>query len=123
MTGRRAVLVVDDNREIRDLLKTVLQEHGFPVRTAKHGVEALEKIELDTFSVILLDIQMPVMDGESFVRAYRAVPGHQAHLVVMTAGQDARVYAEHVGADHYLAKPFDLDDVISIVGGLADESA
>jgi len=67
------VLVIDDH-EIQDLIQTIVQEHGFPVRAEKHGAEALKG---ETFCVILLDSPMPVMDGASFVRAYRALPGHQ----------------------------------------------
>jgi two-component system, chemotaxis family, chemotaxis protein CheY len=89
------------------------------VRTAEHGAAALETIESDTFDVIMLDIQMPVMDGFEFVRAYRELPGHQARLVIMTAGHDARHYAERVQADSYLAKPFDMDALLTVVTGLA----
>jgi two-component system chemotaxis response regulator CheY len=118
MPRSRSVLVVDDQPEIRDLLKLVLAEYGYPVRTAEHGAAALETIKANTFGVILLDIQMPVMDGLEFVQAYRAQPGHQAPLVVITAGHDAKQYAEMVQADAYLSKPFDLDTVLATVGEL-----
>ena len=119
MVGSRAVLVIDDQADIRSLLKILLQGHGYQVSTAQHGAAALEKIELDTFSVILLDVQLPVMDGVEFVRAYRSLPGHQAQIVIMTAGHSAKEYAEQVRADRYLAKPFDLDEVLGVVGTLA----
>ena len=121
MVGSRAVLVIDDQADIRSLLKLLLQDHGYQVSTAQHGAAALEQIELDTFSVILLDVQMPVMDGVEFVRAYRSLPGHQAQIVIMTAGRSATEYAEQVGADRYLAKPFDLDEVLGVVETLAED--
>jgi len=116
----RSVLVVDDFADIRELLRLALEEEGYRVRVCEHGAAALEMVERETFGVILLDIQMPVMDGVEFVRVYRSLPGHQAHLVVMTAGHNARLYAERVGADRYLAKPFELDEVLTLVGELSD---
>jgi two-component system chemotaxis response regulator CheY len=66
-------------------------------------------------TVILLDVQMPVMDGVEFVRAYRSLPGHQAEIVIMTAGHGAKEHANRVGADRYLVKPFDLEEVLTVV--------
>ena len=123
MTPTRAVLVIDDYAEIRELVRLALSDRGFRVRTAENGAAALETIADDTFSVILIDVQMPVMDGTSFVEAYRTFPGHQARLVVMTAGTDARQYADQVAADSYLAKPFDLDELVRVVDSLARRPA
>jgi CheY-like chemotaxis protein len=120
LSDARSVLVVDDFADIREFLTLVLEDRGYRVRAAEHGAAALETIKRETFGVILLDIQMPVMDGLEFVRNYRSLPGHQAHLVVMTAGHDAALYAEHVGADRYLAKPFELDAVVTLVDELTD---
>jgi CheY-like chemotaxis protein len=118
-----SVLVVDDNVEIRELLKLALIDAGYAVRSAENGVAALEVIGSDTFDVILIDVQMPVMDGVELVRLYRALPGHQAQLVIMTAGHNARVYAEQIGADAYLSKPFELDDVLAITAELSGRAA
>jgi DNA-binding response OmpR family regulator len=117
-----SVLIIDDYADIRNLLTIALQDAGYRVRTAQHGVEALEQIESDTFCVIMIDVQMPIMDGVEFVSAYRSLPGHQARLIVMSAGHDARIHAERVGADRYLAKPFDMDVLLSVVGELIDDS-
>ena len=114
-----SLLVVDDHPDIRDVLNFALGDEGYNVRTAKNGVEGLEMVKDGTFAVILIDVQMPLMDGVEFVRRYRVLPGHKAQLIIMTAGQNAKMYAELVGADAYLPKPFELDDVLAIVGGLA----
>jgi CheY-like chemotaxis protein len=123
MLCNHSVLLVDDHADIRDILNFVLADEGYNVLTAKNGVEALEMVEDDTFAVILIDVQMPLMDGVEFVRRYRALPGHKAQLIIMTAGQNAKMYAELVGADAYLAKPFELDDVPEIVGKLAGRAS
>ena len=119
MPGSHSVLVVDDDDAIRDLISLALTYEGYAVTTAKNGLHALEAIKGDTFAVILIDVQMPVMDGLAFVRAYRSLPGHQAQLVIMTAIENAQMYAEQVGADAYLSKPFELDDVLAMTAALS----
>jgi CheY-like chemotaxis protein len=68
MHARRSVLVVDDYAELRDFVRLAFRDEGYRVRTAEHGTAALQHIGVDTFDVILLDIQMPVMDGVPCVR-------------------------------------------------------
>jgi CheY-like chemotaxis protein len=63
--------------------------------------------------VILLDMKMPVMDGRAFAGAYRALPGPHAAVVVMTAADNPRNCSEAVCADGWLAKPFDVDDLLA----------
>jgi CheY-like chemotaxis protein len=115
MPPQGSILLVDDHPEIRELVQLTPEGEGYRVRTAEHGAAALDTIAGDTFSVILLDIQMPVMDCVDFAKVYRSLPGHQAHLLVMTAGHTARRYAEQLGADGYIAKPFDVDKLLSTV--------
>jgi CheY-like chemotaxis protein len=119
----RSVLVVDDYSDIRDFLKLALEAQDCRVEIAKDGATALELAEGEFFDVILIDINMPGMSGVEFVRAYRALPIHQARLVVMTAGYRSKQYAEQVHADAYLVKPFDVDHVVSTVMGLLEVEA
>jgi CheY-like chemotaxis protein len=65
--------------------------------------------------LILLDMRMPVMNGWEFAREYRARHGRAAPIVVVTAAEDARARAQEIGADAWLEKPFDLDDVVRMV--------
>jgi CheY-like chemotaxis protein len=118
------VLVVDDQKEIRELARLVLQDAGYTVRCVSNGAAALQALHDDeSLSLILLDMHMPVMDGWEFARKYRSIPDAHAPLVVMTAAHDARRYAAEVKADRYLAKPFELDDLLSTVDELTDPSA
>jgi two-component system, chemotaxis family, chemotaxis protein CheY len=115
MIEPRRVLVVDDDESIRDLVEMALSAEGHQVITAPHGAAALEVIALAPPDVILLDMKMPVMDGWAFARAYRAVPGWHAPIVVVTAAQDAASRAAEVAADGHLSKPFDLDALYRVV--------
>jgi CheY-like chemotaxis protein len=102
-TGIR-ILVVDDDAALRWTLAAFLQTEGYRVQTAANGESALEYVERERPTVILLDMDMPVLDGESFVQEMRAreinVP-----IIAMTAAKDARRWAEQIGATAYVVKP------------------
>ena len=108
------ILVVDDDAAIRQLLFTALESEGYTVSLARHGREALLRIAEQRPSLILLDLNMPVMDGWTLHATLRAQ--HAAIPVVfMTAGYQACREAERHGADGGLAKPFELDEVLQLV--------
>jgi CheY-like chemotaxis protein len=69
---------------------------------------------VDGETLVLLDMRMPVLDGWGFARKFRE-SGKRAPIIVMTAAENARRWAEEIGADGYLAKPFELDALISTV--------
>jgi len=108
------VLVVDDELAIRDVVSDALQLEGYPVATAANGFEALEILEHERPKVILLDMRMPLLDGWGFARELK-LRGIQVPIVVLTAAQNARRWADEIGAASYLAKPFDLNDLLAIV--------
>ena len=109
------VLVVEDEPEIREFVSMVLDSQGYRVSTAANGARALEEIHREPVDLILLDMRMPVMDGWSFARAYRAALGPHAPIVVLTAAQDAADRAAQINAEGFLGKPFDLDDLLRVV--------
>jgi CheY-like chemotaxis protein len=115
VSGPRRILVVDDGEDIRQFVEMTLSAEGHHVTTAPHGAAALEMIAISPPDVILLDMKMPVMDGWELARRYRAMPGPHAPIVVITAAQDARARAGEVAADGHLPKPFDLNDLFSVV--------
>ena len=108
---RRRVLVVEDDQPILGLVIDVLREEGYDVTGANDGASALVAIEREPPDLIVLDMRLPVMNGWDVAVALRrreiAIP-----LLVMTAAQDARLWATEVGAIGYLAKPFDVEDLI-----------
>lgn len=109
------ILVVDDDDTIATIIESFLTEEGYPVVVARNGKEALARAEESPPSVILLDMKMPVMDGWTFAANYRQQAGPHAPIVVMTAAHDSRQRAREIAADDFLAKPFDLDDLLSLV--------
>jgi two-component system, chemotaxis family, chemotaxis protein CheY len=110
------VLVVDDEIAIREVIADALQLEGYPVATAANGLEALHVVERERPSVVLLDMRMPLLDGWGFARELRS-RGIQLPIVVLTAAQNARRWAEEIGAATFLAKPFDLNDLLDVVEG------
>ena len=109
-----SVLVVDDDPTIRATVSDILELEGYKVSTATNGAEALREVERGHPDVVVLDMRMPVMDGWSFAREL-----HQRDLdvpiLVVTAAQNARVWANEIDAAGYLAKPFDLLDLLDAV--------
>ena len=122
---QNTVLVVDDDTSILDTVSSILSGEGYDVISASTGEEALAAVARTKPLVILLDMRMPVMDGWAVARALRA-QGIKVPIVVMTAAESAKRWADEVGAEGYLAKPFGLDALLDTVerfrkpGGLAN---
>ena len=113
--GERLVLVVDDDPDILQTLGLCLSSEGYRVLMAANGKEALDILDHEHPSVILLDLMMPVMDGWQFVaeldhRGRRDVP-----LLILSADRSVQGHAQQLRASGHLAKPFDLDDLLGKV--------
>lgn len=109
------ILVTEDDDDLRELVVMLLEEEGFLVETARHGREALQRVQQHMPDLILLDMKMPVMDGWAFAAELRARHDHRAPIVVMTAAEHASARAQEIGADGWLSKPFEHDDLIAMV--------
>jgi len=116
VTRRSRILVVEDDESIRDLVDLILSGAGYEVVTASDGEAALEVVGMAPPDLVLLDMRMPVMDGWEFARQYRAKPEPHAPIVVLTAARDAADRAAEIDADGYLGKPFDVDELLTLVG-------
>jgi CheY-like chemotaxis protein len=116
------ILVVDDDASIRATIQEILEFEGYPVQTATNGAEALRAVEHRRPSLVLLDMRMPVLDGWGFIAGLRQ-RGMALPVLVMTAAQDSRRWAEDVGAAGYLAKPFELSDLLAAVERLRGSAA
>ena len=117
MTGGKRVLVVDDDESIREFVEMALTDDGYDVATADDGASALEVLKDFAPEVILLDMRMAGMDGWSFARAYKELPD-RAPILVLTAARDAALSAADIEADAFLAKPFELRDLLGLVARL-----
>lgn len=115
----RPILVVDDDAEILEAERQILSGHGYQVMLARDGAEAQRVIDAGTRpSVIVLDIQMPGIDGPAFARHLRQQLRH-VPLVVLTAAADPRHEADRCNAEAYLPKPFDAEELVSTIARFA----
>jgi two-component system chemotaxis response regulator CheY len=113
----KRILVVDDSAAIRKAIRRIIEPLGFAIDEAADGQQALTYCtEWGKADVILLDIDMPVMDGLSFLRALRALPGVEQPAVIMCTSHNAMGNIQEaltLGANEYIMKPFDTDIITS----------
>jgi two-component system chemotaxis response regulator CheY len=109
-------LVVDDSAVIRKVARRILESMAFAIEEAEDGSVALAACRSRMPDAILLDWNMPVMDGYEFLKALRALPNGKAPKVVFCTTENDLAHiarAMHAGADEYIMKPFDRDIVTS----------
>ncbi|CAO3434577.1 response regulator [Azospirillum doebereinerae] len=114
----RNVLAVDDSKVMRDMVRLALNGAGFTVREAGDGVEALQRINGDPVDLIITDVNMPNMDGLTFVRHVRSKPGFQRTpiLILTTEATDSKkAEGKAAGATGWLVKPFTPDKLLDVV--------
>jgi CheY-like chemotaxis protein len=121
----KVVLLVDDDRELNDGLKIVLERHGHQVIQAFDGAEAREMVRRHQPDLMVLDLQLPRVSGYGVLQYVRTQPG--ATPVIMITGKEGgqhRLNAEYLGVIDYLKKPFAIDRFLaSVEKGLAGEGA
>src|SRR5256886_12332531 len=112
----RSILIVDEEEPIRQVLTEVLGGHGYLVRAAADGEEALRELAARDYDAIVTDVRMPRMDGLSLVRAVQQV-APDATVIVMSAygSHDLAIEAMKAGAYDYLGKPFRPDEVLLVL--------
>ncbi|MBA3233301.1 MAG: response regulator transcription factor [Propionibacteriales bacterium] len=110
------ILVVDDDRAVRDSLRRSLEFNGYEVALANDGVEALARINGLAPDALIVDVMMPRLDGIETTKALRAA-GNDLPILVLTARDSVndRVDGLDAGADDYLAKPFALEELLARV--------
>jgi DNA-binding response OmpR family regulator len=113
MNARTRLLVVDDDPSVRALLREYLEGHGFAVAEAASGAQMREQIENELPDAVLLDIRLPGEDGLVLARYLRE--HYEVGIIMVTASGDVvdRVVGLELGADDYIAKPFDLRELLA----------
>lgn len=118
MDGMRgSVLVVDDDPSIRRLVRLILVDAGFDVFLAADGLEALGMMERVRPCVVVLDMKMPVMDGETFMKELGQE--HRPHVLLLSGEITVDKVKAEVGADASLSKPFMPEDLVDKVTELS----
>ncbi|MHC4449485.1 MAG: response regulator transcription factor [Planctomycetota bacterium] len=112
------ILLVEDDEHLAEGMTFNLQNAGYEVVAVERGEEALARLERESFDLVLLDVMLPGIDGYSVVRSLRAA-GNTSPVIIMTAKDRAENAIEGLdaGADDYVAKPFDLDEILARVRG------
>ncbi len=106
----KKLLVVDDEEEICDFLKTFFEEREFEVQTANSGIQALDSVQAVNPQVVLLDVHMPGMDGMSVLRQIKLrFPLVKVIMVTAIETQEKIEEAMRLGADNYITKPLSLE--------------
>jgi two-component system, OmpR family, response regulator MprA len=124
MSEQARLLVVDDEPALREALQSSLEFEGYQVVTANDGQAALEELARTPYDAVLLDVMMPRLDGLTACRRLRAAGDHVP--VLMLTARDAvgdRVSGLDAGADDYLVKPFELDELLARVRALLRRGA
>ena len=107
------ILVVDDDREIRDLLSRFLVKHGLRVSAARDGVEMMRSLDGAAIDLVVLDLMMPGEDGLSLCRRLRAKSALPVIMLTAMGEETDRIVGLEMGADDYLAKPFNPRELLA----------
>jgi DNA-binding response OmpR family regulator len=117
------ILVVDDQPDILELTSTLLAGAGYAVTTVGSGADALDRLVAEPFDLVLLDINMPEMDGWETLRLIRADEPLADLPVVMFSVKNEfhdKVHGMQEGAQDYITKPFEVDELLSRVRQIFD---
>ena len=123
MVQQQSILVVDDEPGLRKLLNLLFSNAGYVVREASNGAECLNQIALATPDVVVLDVMMPEMDGRDVCQRIRQ-DANMVPILMLTARTQSRdvVMGLDCGADDYMLKPFDMDELLARVRALLRRS-
>lgn len=116
------VLTIDDSRTMRDMLRLTLTTAGFRVVQANDGAHGLEVLEAEKPDLVVTDINMPVMDGFSFIENARRLPAYRATpILVLTteADSDKKARARSAGATGWIVKPFNPVKLVEVLRKVA----
>jgi len=116
MGNHLKMLCVDDNEELRTNLQKQFLDEGFDVETAVDGEMALEKIKMNQYDLILLDLKLPKMDGMGVLREVKKLDKHP-RIIMLTGVDEVSTALECVklGAKDYISKPYDPEELLHIV--------
>ncbi len=107
------VLVVDDESQIRRALRTSLEAHGYEVRTASNGEEAIVAAAETALDLVFLDLGLPDLDGTEVIRRVRSFSDVPVIVLSVRDRQADKVAALDAGADDYVTKPFGMEEVLA----------
>ncbi len=111
----QTILLVEDDRDLRDVTAAMLSETGYSVETAPSGQDAMHQVARQMPDLMLLDMRMPGMSGWEFIQQFRLLYGQATPIVALTATHEIAECATELQADGFLGKPFEMDELIATV--------
>jgi two-component system chemotaxis response regulator CheY len=114
----KSALVVDDSKSLRQMVTFALQQAGFEIIEADNGATALKALEGKRVNLVISDVNMPVMDGLTFVKKLRALDGYKFVPVLMLtteSGDSKKAEGKAAGATGWIVKPFDVPQLLEVV--------
>ena len=111
MSGKR-VLIVEDHKDISDMLGSFLGQNGYCPETAYDGRKASQLLAEEEYSIVLMDLMLPFKDGETLIKELRTHSRTPVICLSAKSERETRLDVLRMGADDYLCKPFDLDEVL-----------
>ena len=124
---KRRILIIDDEKKLCTLVSTFLEKKGYSAVSAKNGKQGIKAARYSAPALILLDINMPKMDGFAVLEKLKADPRTMSIPVIMLTGrddEDSKLKAAGLYSEHYITKPFDLEELdkkinqlLQILGG------
>ena len=119
---KKKILVIDDQEDLLELTRRVLQSHGYEVLTLNDGENALETIKKESPDLVLMDMIMPIKDGAQICQEMKSDTSVRHIPVILTTGQmiEKSEYSQEglTGVDDYLMKPFEIDELLAKIGNL-----
>ncbi|GAB3639826.1 response regulator [Spirosoma arcticum] len=126
MSASKRVLIAEDSSVIQNLARKILEFQNYDITAVKNGEQVIQILEKEDFSILLLDINMPVMDGMECVRRVRAMPEKEkASVPIVAITGNAKNYTEEefktAGFNDVLVKPLNFDRLVEVVNQLTDK--
>ncbi|MFA5353035.1 MAG: response regulator transcription factor [Thermodesulfovibrionales bacterium] len=110
----RKILIIEDERKISDIVRSYLQREGFAVTVTATGTEALKEIG-SGYDLVILDLRLPDMDGESICEAFREISDAPVIMLTAKSAEEERIRGFSLGADDYVVKPFSARELVARV--------
>jgi CheY-like chemotaxis protein len=109
------ILIVEDDLSIQEFMTMALEDEGYQVTSASNGAIALDILKSFEPHLVLVDMLMPVMDGRAFIEACNKLPNTHLHIIALSASRNLQGVMKMPGVDGFLAKPFNLDELLDSV--------
>jgi DNA-binding response OmpR family regulator len=113
---RYKIVVCDDELEILEIVKLILEDEGFEVLAVNNSLDVESVLEQESPELLIIDLWMPALSGEQVITSLRSNERlRKTPVIVLSASSDGRQIAFAAGADDFIAKPFDIDNIINTI--------